>query len=96
MQRAREGEPGRADELVLLDRQTSTYVSKDRHTTFMEIYPAGLAEVRHEERRRRRRAGRGARACPPGSTVEVTGHDPLEEASTHGDERRPERPARGA
>jgi putative drug exporter of the RND superfamily len=59
------------------------YVSKDRHTTFMEVYPPGtptfsttsgasamLAEAEH--------------GLPPGIEAQVTGHDPLEEASTHG------------
>ena len=59
------------------------YVSKDRHTTFMEVYPSGLAnfssksgaaqmlKVAHND-------------LPAGVTVNVTGHDPLEEASSHG------------
>ena len=60
------------------------YVSHDRHTTFMEVYPPGQGEVRHEERRRAdaRRRGRGAAGRDHASNV--TGHDPLEEASTHG------------
>src|SRR5581483_11602863 len=59
------------------------YVSKDRHTTFMEVYPAGLAtfSTRSGAATIRREAGRG---LAPGIRVEVTGHDPLEEASSHG------------
>ena len=59
------------------------YVSKDRHTTFMEVYPPGPAtfsttsgayDIRTE----------AARGLPAGIQVAVTGHDPLEEASSHG------------
>jgi RND superfamily putative drug exporter len=59
------------------------YVSKDRHTTFEELYPpgpstfsttSGAADV----------GAAAARGLPAGIQVEVTGHDPLEEASTHG------------
>jgi hypothetical protein len=60
------------------------YVSKDRHTTFEEIYPPGKATF--DTKSQRRRCGRTRPAgLPPGIEVEVTGHDPLEEASTHGD-----------
>ena len=59
------------------------FVSKDRHTTFMEVYPPGLAKFdtksRANEMRRLAAAG-----LPSGTSVEVTGHDPLEEASQHG------------
>src|SRR5690348_4051439 len=59
------------------------YVSKDRHTTFMEVYPpgpatfsttSGAAAMRQE----------AANGLPSGIQVQVTGHDPLEEASSHG------------
>jgi RND superfamily putative drug exporter len=59
------------------------YVSKDRHTTFMEAYPSGGADFST-------RSGATdmvdvARAgLPSDVTVNVTGHDPLEEASSHG------------
>ena len=32
--------------------QNSMYVSRDKHTTFLEVYPAGRVDVRLEERRR--------------------------------------------
>jgi putative drug exporter of the RND superfamily len=59
------------------------YVSKDRHTTFMEAYPSGLANFSSKsgatDMLHAARAG-----LPSDVTVNVTGHDPLEEASTHG------------
>src|SRR5881409_3552122 len=60
------------------------YVSADRHTTFEEVYPAGIAKFDSKSGAERMRAAAAA-GLPAGVTVEVTGHDPLEEASTHGD-----------
>jgi RND superfamily putative drug exporter len=59
------------------------YVSKDRHTTFLEVYPPGVAKFDTKSGAATMRAA-AARGLPPGIRVEVTGHDPLEEASTHG------------
>src|SRR6201993_1946227 len=59
------------------------YVSRDRHTTFMELYPPGPGTITTNSGARATRAA-AARGLPAGITVEVTGHDPLEEASTHG------------
>jgi putative drug exporter of the RND superfamily len=59
------------------------YVSKDRHTTFEEIYPAGPSKFDSTSKASNVRAA-AARGLPAGIQVEVTGHDPLEEASTHG------------
>ena len=59
------------------------YVSRDRHTTFEEVYPPGLAKFDTKSGAARMRAA-AATGLPPGITVNVTGHDPLEEASTHG------------
>jgi putative drug exporter of the RND superfamily len=60
------------------------YVSKDRHTTFLMIYPPGPAQFTTTSgapaERKAARAG-----LPPGITVHVTGHDPLEEASSNGE-----------
>ena len=75
---------------------SDAYVSKDRHTTFMEVYPAGSPQLRREERRRSDAAGRGRRACRRESTVNVTGHDPLVEASESGETAGPSVLARGA
>jgi putative drug exporter of the RND superfamily len=62
----------------------SMYVSKDKHTTFEEVYPAGSPKFDTKSRATEMRTA-AARGLPPGITVNVTGHDPLEEASTHGD-----------
>jgi RND superfamily putative drug exporter len=59
------------------------YVSKDRHTTFMEVYPPGPATFSTTSGAAAMRAAAAA-GLPPGIQVEVTGHDPLEEASSHG------------
>ncbi len=59
------------------------YVSKDRHTTFEELYPPGPATFSTTSGATEVRAA-AARGLPSGTQVEVTGHDPLEEASSHG------------
>jgi RND superfamily putative drug exporter len=59
------------------------YVSRDRHTTFLEVYPPGTATFDTTSGAKELRAA-AARGLPAGITVNVTGHDPLEEASTHG------------
>jgi RND superfamily putative drug exporter len=82
MQRAKRANPG-----ALTSSYFSTgslaYVSKDRHTTFMEIYPPGLQkfDTKSGAKETRRAAATG---LPSGISVNVTGHDPLEEASAHG------------
>jgi putative drug exporter of the RND superfamily len=60
------------------------YVSGDRHTTFMEIYPPGISKFDTKSHAEETRDAAAA-GLPPGITVNVTGHDPLEEASSHGD-----------
>jgi len=59
------------------------YVSKDRRTTFEEIYPPGPSTFSTKSEAFKVRAA-AARGLPSGIQVEVTGHDPLEEASSHG------------
>jgi RND superfamily putative drug exporter len=59
------------------------YVSKDRHTTFMEVYPAGAPKFASKSGAEKTQAI-AAKGLPSGVTVNVTGHDPLEEASSHG------------
>jgi RND superfamily putative drug exporter len=59
------------------------YVSRDRHTTFEEVYPPGAATFSTTSGAAEMRAA-AARGLPQGIQVEVTGHDPLEEASSHG------------
>ncbi len=63
--------------------QDSMYVSRDKHTTFLEVYPAGLAKFDTKSGFEKMEAA-AAKGLPAGITVNVTGHDPLEEASTHG------------
>jgi RND superfamily putative drug exporter len=59
------------------------YVSKDKHTTFMEVYLPGTSTFSSKSRAKEMRA-LAAQSLPTGTTVNVTGHDPLEEASTNG------------
>jgi putative drug exporter of the RND superfamily len=59
------------------------YVSQDRHTTFLEVYPPGSPKFDTKSGAATMRAA-AARGLPAGISVNVTGHDPLEEASTHG------------
>ncbi|PWU24789.1 MAG: hypothetical protein C5B48_04555, partial [Candidatus Rokuibacteriota bacterium] len=59
------------------------YVSPDRHTTFLEVYPHGTSKFDTKSGANRMRAAAAA-GLPAGITVDVTGHDPLEEASSHG------------
>jgi putative drug exporter of the RND superfamily len=59
------------------------YVSRDRHTTFEEIYPPGTSTFSTTSGADEVRSA-AARGLPSGIQVEVTGHDPLEEASSHG------------
>jgi RND superfamily putative drug exporter len=59
------------------------YVSGDRHTTFQEVYlpgPAGLDKLSGAVKM----LAVAASGLPAGVTANVTGHDPLEEASSHG------------
>jgi RND superfamily putative drug exporter len=59
------------------------YVSKDKHTTFEEIYPPGPATFSTRSGATDILAA-AQKGLPAGITVNVTGHDPLEEASSHG------------
>ena len=54
------------------------YVSRDRHTTFMEVYPPGTPNFDTRSGAEATRAA-AARGLPPAIGVHVTGHDPLEE-----------------
>jgi putative drug exporter of the RND superfamily len=59
------------------------YVSSDRHTTFLEVYPPRSATFNTKSGATAMRTA-AAKGLPAGISVNVTGHDPLEEASTHG------------
>jgi len=82
MQRAATTMPGALTSSYFSTRSL-LYVSSDRHTTFMNVYPPGAARVDAKSGAEKMRAA-AARGLPAGFTVEVTGHDPLEEASMHG------------
>ncbi|HEY3542475.1 MAG TPA: MMPL family transporter [Gaiellaceae bacterium] len=60
-----------------------SYVSRDRHTTFMNVYPPGPARLDTKSGAEKLRS-QAAAALPAGITVDVTGHDPLDEASADG------------
>src|SRR5579862_778866 len=59
------------------------YVSRDRHTTFEEIYPPGLATFSTTSGATNILAA-AQKGLPSDIKANVTGHDPLEEASSHG------------
>ncbi|MGZ4297561.1 MAG: MMPL family transporter [Solirubrobacteraceae bacterium] len=59
------------------------YVSRDRHTTFAEVYPPGAARLDALSGAQRMRAA-AASGLAAGITVNVTGRDPLDEASKQG------------
>ncbi|HUZ15937.1 MAG TPA: MMPL family transporter [Gaiellaceae bacterium] len=59
------------------------YVSRDRHTTFEEIYPPGPATFSTRSGATDILAA-AQKGLPSGIKANVTGHDPLEEASSHG------------
>src|SRR3954447_15232225 len=60
------------------------YVSKDRHTAFAEIFPAGNQGFSTVSSEKPTRAAL-RQAAPEGSRVYLTGHDPLYAASSGGD-----------
>src|SRR5438270_2186147 len=59
------------------------YVSRDRHTTFQEVYLPGRAGVDKKSGAVTMRAV-AANGLPAGITVNVTGRDALDEANSHG------------
>jgi RND superfamily putative drug exporter len=82
MKRAAEAVPGSRTSSYF-STHDPMYVSKDRHTTFEELYPPGPSTFSTTSGAAAVRAA-ASRGLPAGIQVEVTGHDPLEEASTHG------------
>src|SRR5947209_1708043 len=82
MQRAAATMPG-ARTSSYFSTGSLSYVSRDRHTTFEEVYPPGPGGLDKKSGAEKMRAA-AATGLPAGTTVNVTGHDPLEEASTHG------------
>jgi RND superfamily putative drug exporter len=79
MQRAAAAVPG-ALSSSYFSTGSLLYVSADRHTAFEEIYPPGPAGVDKLSNANGIRAA-AARGLPAATTVNVTGRDPLEEAS---------------
>jgi RND superfamily putative drug exporter len=61
---------------------SSVYVSRDRHTTFQEVYPAGRAGVDRKSGAVAMRAT-AANGLPAAISVNVTGRDALDEANSH-------------
>ena len=59
------------------------YMSRDRHTTFLQVYPPGQNRLDVKSGAEKLRAVAAA-GLPAGISVDVTGHDPLDEASTDG------------
>jgi putative drug exporter of the RND superfamily len=60
------------------------YVSKDKHTAFAEIYPAGMPDFSSSTHSKEVRAAL-KEAMPPGVTAHLTGRDALYEASSGGE-----------
>jgi RND superfamily putative drug exporter len=82
MGRAAQASPGALTSSYFSTGNTM-YVSRDRHTTFMEIYPPGPAKFNTKSGAAATHRAAAA-GLPAGISVHVTGHDPLEEASSHG------------
>ena len=80
MIRASEESPGSRSSSYF-STQNSMYVSRDKHTTFLEVYPSGKSTFDSTSGAVKMRDA-AAKGLPAGITVNVTGHDPLEEAST--------------
>jgi RND superfamily putative drug exporter len=83
MQRVAGANPGARTSSYFTTGHNLAYVSKDRHTTFMEVYPPGLSTFSSKSNAKGMRA-EAAQGLPSNVTVQVTGHDPLEEASQQG------------
>ena len=82
MTRAVQANPG-ARTSSFYSTGSTAYVSKDRHTTFLQIYPPGEATFDRPSGAATTRLA-AATGLAGDITVHVTGHDPLEEASKNG------------
>jgi putative drug exporter of the RND superfamily len=82
MQRAAASMPG-ARTSSYFSTGGQMYVSRDRHTTIQQIYPPGPAGLDKLSGAERLRAA-AQNGLPAGITVNVTGRDPIGEASTDG------------
>ena len=83
MARAEQANPGARTSSFFSTRNLA-YVSRDRHTTFLQIYPRGEAifDLPSHAAETRRAAMAG---LPADISVHVTGRDPLSEESKHGE-----------
>ena len=83
MDRAAAASPG-ARASSFFSTGSDAYVSRDRHTTFMELYPAGAATI--DAKSGAEKIVRAAKTgLPAGIAVHVTGRDPIFEANVDGD-----------
>jgi len=83
MERALEASPG-ARASSFFSTGSSAYVSKDRHTTFMELYPAGAADIYAKSGAEKILAA-AKTGLPASVSVHVTGRDAIMEANQNGD-----------
>jgi RND superfamily putative drug exporter len=83
MERARETSPG-ARASSFFSTGSLAYVSNDRHTTFMELYPAGAADIYAKSDAEKILAA-AKTGLPSGVSVHVTGRDAIMEANEKGD-----------
>ena len=83
MKQAADAVPGSRTSSYFDETHNLMYVSADRHTTFEEIYPPGPALFDSKSGAADILAA-AQKGLPRGTKVYVTGHDPLEEASSHG------------
>ncbi len=87
MERARETSPG-ARTSSYFSTGSDAYVSRDRHTTFMEVYPAGAPQFATKSGADAMLKAASA-GLPAGTTVHVTGLDPIMEANESGETSSP-------
>jgi len=83
MERARKTSP-HARTSSFFSTGSHAYVSKDRHTTFMEVYPAGSPQFDTKSGAETMLKAASA-GLPAGTTVHVTGLDPIIEANENGE-----------
>jgi len=83
MERALKTSPG-ARTSSYFSTGSDAYVSKDRHTTFMEVYPAGSPQFDTKSGAETMLKAASA-GLPAGTTVHATGLDPIIEANENGE-----------
>jgi RND superfamily putative drug exporter len=83
MDRAAKANPG-ARTSSYFSTGSEAYVSRDRHTAFMEIYPPGRASFEAKPNTKATQAAAAA-GLPSGTTVQVTGRDAIFEANAEGE-----------